>query len=290
MYLLSLDIETIQDKEAAERILIPKYGLQTFEEYEVFKKEKTGKIHVFLPLPFHTIVCLAFILIDVPNKQVTYSYVAGDELTIVDKFWSYMDDLFEAHVYPTIVTFNGLRFDLPLLILKALKYCEKLSEKALLGLRCYLDDSDHFEKYRPFYLHTYSKYQLDILQKLGSGNAFSLHALCNDMGIQVKTTATFADVEKLYEQGDYHSIIEYCMEDTVATTLIALRYLFATQALNRTDYSYISGAVAKILQSVRSELGSRRTVRNSNDTGGSAVHSTDNGGQKSTETDQTATG
>jgi 3'-5' exonuclease len=123
------------------------------------------------------------------------------ERDALEKFWRDYD---AAHD-PELVTFNGLRFDLPVLMRRSL----------YLGIRFPLLNLD---KYRTPHI--------DLLDKLTHHGVLTAHSLrfyLSRFGIPVNDEHTGKDVAELVRAGDWAAVAAHCRADVLGTKQLAER-------------------------------------------------------------------
>lgn len=200
------DIETIRDNA-----LLSVSGSDRDKE-----KAEAGE---FLNPIFHKPICFSFMTFTEDKLKSFKSYV-GKEKEIATLFWQIVNEV--VHTKPTFVTFNGKRFDFPVMLMRGIKFLGADFQGAI---REYLNDSDKWENHQPNYTNRFTKYHIDLIEVFGT--KASLHSFCSLYGIPVKTEAHGSDVEKLYAEGQYERIARYCAEDVLATSKLLRVFLLA---------------------------------------------------------------
>lgn len=221
------DIETVPDVE----LLREKFGyegtdtevcLQAFAE----QKERAG--FEFLPITFHKIISIASVLCDDYGKfdmvgvfgrkhQQEISDVSIESLTLSEflKFFNKKQ--------PKLVSFNGRGFDIPALLLRAMKYnLESLSyfEQDNVEL-----NKNKWENYRQRYSERFHVDLLDSLSHFGSVRGLKLDDVSLLCGLPGKYDVSGADVYRLYyEEKNLGKIDEYCQSDVLNTYWVYLKY------------------------------------------------------------------
>lgn len=108
--------------------------------------------------------------------------------------------------YNTVITFNGRRFDIPVLMHRSALLSVPISRFDLLGNR--FRDSPHCDL-------------LDQLTFYGAMKSYGLDFFCKRYGIaSPKTTVTGADVGPMFDRGEYAEIARYNARDIHATALL----------------------------------------------------------------------
>lgn len=128
----------------------------------------------------------------------TFTYVAGDERRILEKFWEYISH------FDDYITFNGRSFDCPFIMLRS----------AILGIKPTRD------------LMAGTRYQMphhvDLLEELsyhGATRRFNLDFYCKSFGIESPKShgMTGYDINDYFRQKKFVDIADYCMGDVIAT-------------------------------------------------------------------------
>lgn len=130
-----------------------------------------------------------------------------DERTSLDKFLCYL-----TKNRPTLVTWNGRAFDLPVFAMRALRH----------GLPApYLFDRDVRYRYG-------DNHHVDLADQLcdyGATARTSLSDAARLIGLPGKHGTDGGDVKALVEAGEIEKVRRYCLSDVAQTTFLYLRYL-----------------------------------------------------------------
>lgn len=199
------DIETILDVQrfAAANDLVGK----TDDEIREAHGDKFPK-HIF-----HTIVCIGALVAERAAHGSWHVKASGaphvgerSEKELIESFVGKIADL-----EPQLVTFNGSRFDLPVLRYRAMVH--RVSAPGLTA-RNY------------FYRYTDDAADLcDVLASYSSQARATLHEICRAMGLPGKGDGVDgAAVASLFAQGRIRDISEYCETDVINTYQLWLRY------------------------------------------------------------------
>lgn len=223
------DIETIPDSELLRQIYayegddeaVAKEGVKTQEE-------QTGS--GFLPLPFHKVVAISAVIADDFGLFSKVSSIDGeDEKSLIRAFLGFIDK----H-NPKLISFNGRSFDMPLLMLRALKY----------NLSCpaYFDTDDKslgknkWEHYRARYSDRFHVDVMDHLGDFGAARGIRLDHACAMAGLPGKYDVHGDQVMELYFAGELEKIREYCESDVLNTYWLFLKYEQLKGNLTCKDY------------------------------------------------------
>jgi 3'-5' exonuclease len=126
---------------------------------------------------------------------------------------------------PTLVTWNGRGFDLPVLMLRSLRY----------GVAA----PWYYRK--PGYRHRYSTTShvdlCDILADHGATRMTSLHGAARLVGLPGKDGVDGSQVEALYRTGQIEALRGYCLSDVAQTAFLFLRYRLLAGLIDRATYT-----------------------------------------------------
>ncbi len=126
---------------------------------------------------------------------------------------------------PTLVTWNGRGFDLPVLMLRSLRY----------GV------SAPWYYRKPSYRYRYSTEGhldlCDVFADHGATRMTSLHGAARLIGLPGKDGVDGSQVEALFRTGQIEALRGYCLSDVAQTAFLFLRYRLLTGLLDRTAYT-----------------------------------------------------
>jgi uncharacterized protein YprB with RNaseH-like and TPR domain len=131
-------------------------------------------------------------------------FVPGNEGEILTEFWRAVAR------YGQFITFNGRTFDCPFLMLRS----AILNVKPTRNLMPYrYNANEHCDL-------------LDQLTFYGAFRKFSLDFYCRSFGIRSPKSEGISgeDVGRLFREGNYHTIAEYCLGDVRATAELFQRW------------------------------------------------------------------
>lgn len=214
---LVFDLETVADGELIARMLYPGEELAPAEaasRYRRERKEQTGSD--FLPYTFHLPVALAAAKVG-PDFRLL-DLVALDEPrfrphVITEHFWRG----WEQYHRPTLVSFNGRTFDLPIMELAAFRY--GVSAPSWFNL-----DAKSFEQRRNRYnLAAHIDLQ-ELFTNFGTTRfTGGLNLAANLLGKPGKMAVQGHMVQDLYDAGRRQEICDYCRCDVLDTYFVFLR-------------------------------------------------------------------
>jgi hypothetical protein len=229
MNVLVFDIETIPDIEGGETV----YDLKGLDDKSTAKamfhlrKQKTG--NDFLPLHLQKIAAISVLfrgMGDDMGHEVSVQSL-GDQDSSEAELLSLFFDKIEQRT-PTLVSWNGSGFDLPVIHYRALRnkvsapgYWEKGENNGAFRYDNYL--SRYHER------HTDLK---DVLASYNSQAAAPLDEISMLLGFPGKMGMDGSQVWREYLKGNLKGIRAYCETDVLNTYLVYLRYEFMRGNLN----------------------------------------------------------
>ncbi len=241
MNVLVFDIETIPDVETGRRL----YQLKDLSDEDVAKVmsskqiQKTGKSN-FLPLYLHRIVAISTMLRTKESIKV-WSLGASDssEKEIITRFFDGID-----RYLPTLVSWNGSGFDLPVLHYRSLLHG--------VNARRYWETGEDDREFRfNNYLSRYHWRHIDLMDILAGFNmraAASLESTAVMLGFPGKLGMSGDRVWETFQHGEIDRIRNYCETDVLNTFLVYLRWELVRGNLTRDSYSAECERVQKFLE------------------------------------------
>ncbi len=204
---LVLDIETIPDPELVW----------------------DAAVEGFPPPPFHQVVALGVLWLDADHQFLKLGAFGGeedappDESKVLQEFADFIGERF-----PTMVTFNGRRFDLPVLANRMLKHgvpfpAYYAGRSGRVDYRYRFSDEGHMDL-------------ADLLTDFGASRMPSLDALAQLVGMPGKMGVDGSKVQSMHEQGKHAEIRDYCLHDVVQTTFVFLRTELLRGRMTRDEY------------------------------------------------------
>jgi hypothetical protein len=128
------------------------------------------------------------------------------EMTVLGQFFSQHFSSHNTADWPILVTFNGMGFDVPLLLRRAL----------YLGVKAPAIQIDRYK--HPHVIDLMALLNLD-----GRLKSHSLRFYANRFGIPVDDESTGADIGSLVEAGDWAAVEQHCAADVHTTYALAKR-------------------------------------------------------------------
>ncbi len=217
MNTLVFDIETVPDTIAGGRL----YDLDGLSEEDIARAMFTRRIQKtggsdFLPPHMHRIVAISAVLRRGDSINV---WSLGDkdspEAELITRFYDGLE-----RYTPTLVSWNGNGFDLPVLHYRSLLHG--------VTARRYWESGDDDRDFRyNNYLNRYHWRHIDLMDVLAgfSPRAFApLDEIAVMLGFPGKLGMSGADVWDVFLAGEIGKIREYCETDVVNTFLVYLKW------------------------------------------------------------------
>lgn len=228
MSVLVFDIETIPDIESGRKL----YNLDNLSDEDTAKalfalrKKKVG--HQFLSHHLQKIVAISLVMQAGQDIRVwSLGDNDADEPELISRFFSGL----EKHV-PTLVSWNGSGFDLPVLHYRALLH----------GIQAPLywetgENTSHFRWNN--YLNRFHYRHLDLMDVLAGyqNKAFApLDEIATLLGFPGKMGMSGAHVFDAYLAGDIEGIRNYCETDVLNTYCVYLRFELMRAQITPSEY------------------------------------------------------
>ncbi len=240
---LLFDVESVADGEAIAKTRYPNKHYKPQQAIDAFRQDliiESGRD--FIPYTYHTPI--AVVAAKIREDFSLIEIVSLDEpqfrpAVITRYFWMG----WERYARPTLVTFNGRSFDIPLMELSAFRY--GVSVPSWFNIH---DKS--FEQYRNRY-NVHSHFDLhEILTNFGSswfrGGLNLAASLLNKPG---KLDVQGSMVQDLYADGRISEISEYCRCDVLDTYFVFLRVQVMMGKLTLEQERSLTDSAKQMIQS-----------------------------------------
>jgi len=214
---LVFDVESVADGQLVRKIRFPGEDLTPTEAIRKYRDELIEKNGTdFIPYSFQ--IPISVVAAKVSSDYSLVDIVALDDPEfrphrITDDFWRG----WEAYHQPTLVTFNGRSFDIPLLELAAFRYGINLGNWLTMSGPNYqqpryrYNTSAHFDLY-------------EILTNFGSSRLTGgLNLSASLLGKPGKMDTQGHMVQDMYDEGQLAKINDYCRCDVLDTYFVFLR-------------------------------------------------------------------
>ncbi|HEY9182787.1 MAG TPA: 3'-5' exonuclease [Gammaproteobacteria bacterium] len=247
MNTLVFDIETVPDVELGRRL----FDLGDLSDADVAKamaaKQKQSRQTDFLPPPQQRVVAISVLLRSRDGLKLSS---LGDEQSpereLVQRFFDGLE-----RYTPTLVSWNGSGFDLPVLAYRALRHGVNAHRYWEVG------EGDREFRYNN-YLSRYHWRHIDLMDVLsgyGASGRSSLETVAQLIGLPGKLGVGGANVWAAYQRGELKAIRDYCETDVLNTYLIYLRFQLTRGELDPVGYQKELEVVeAKLAESGRPHL------------------------------------
>ncbi|ASQ45698.1 3'-5' exonuclease [Legionella clemsonensis] len=229
MSILVFDIETIPDVEAGKKL----YDLQNLSDEDTvsalctLRRIKAG--NDFLPHYLQKIVAISLVLSQGSQLKVWSlgDEKLADEKDLIQRFFSGIEKY-----TPTLVSWNGCGFDLPVLHYRSLLHG--------ISAPTYWENGENHQHFRwNNYLNRFHYRHLDLMDILAAyqNKAFApLDEIASMLGFPGKMGMSGAKVWEEYSQGNLKKIRDYCETDVLNTYCVYLRFELMRGALNQEEY------------------------------------------------------
>jgi hypothetical protein len=218
MNVLVFDIETIPDTDTGRRL----YGIEGLDDKDTgsvmfsYRKQETGGQTEFLRHHLHRVVAIAVALRRDERLQVwSLGEEQSGERELIERFFDGVD-----RYTPTLVSWNGSGFDLPVLHYRALKHGIAAARYWESGEE---DTSFRWNNYLSRY-HQRHTDLMDVLAYYQPRASAPLHEIATLLGLPGKLGMDGAQVWGEWLAGNRAGIRAYCETDVLNTYLVFLRY------------------------------------------------------------------
>lgn len=225
---LVFDIETIPDLEHA-RTLHPELA-SLDDQNTLAALYHSHHPSGFLPHYLHKIVAVSVVYRGEEKLAIcSLGNLDCSEAELIQKFFSCIEKY-----QPTLVSWNGAGFDLPVLHYRALLHSISAPQ--------YWENGDNNKDFKfNNYLSRYHHRHLDLMDLLSlyQNRAWaSLHAIATLLGFPGKMGIDGSQVWDYFRRGELSTIRDYCETDVLNTYLVYLRFELMRGKLLPTQYQH----------------------------------------------------
>ena len=228
MAVLVFDIETIPDLESGRKLhdLYDLSDADTAKALFALRRAKVG--NDFLPHYMQKICAISLVLSQGAHIKVwSLGNEDADEKELITRFFAGVDK----HT-PTLVSWNGSGFDLPVLHYRSLVH--------KIPAPTYWETGDNQQNFRwNNYLSRFHYRHLDLMDVLAAyqNKAFApLDDIASMLGFPGKMGMSGAKVWEQYYNGELKSIRDYCETDVLNTYCVYLRFELIRGNINEKEY------------------------------------------------------
>ncbi len=240
MSILVFDIETVPDFDAGRKI----NALSDLTDKDVVKAMQHLRFQSsgteFMQLHLHRIVAISVVFEKGGQVKVwSLGDIDSDEQDLIHRFFEGI----ERNV-PTLVSWNGAGFDLPVLNYRALLHGVQAPQYWEIG------DEDKSFRYNN-YVNRYHWRHIDLMDVLGNFQpraGAKLDEIATMLGFPGKFGMSGADVWARYQQGALKDIRDYCETDVLNTYLVYLRFELIRGHCSPSEYEKKLERVKKLLR------------------------------------------
>ncbi len=211
------DIETIPDSDLIRKTLHVEGDDIEVSNIAMGEQEaKSGSS--FMPLPYHKIVAISAVIADDFGVFKKVSSMDGEsEEEMLRDFLKFLD----TH-NPKLISFNGRSFDVPLLMIRAMKY--NLTCGAYFEVENRELGKSKWDNYRYRFSDKFHIDLMDHISEFGATRGLKLDVLCSLVGAPGKFDVKGDQVMELFYAGEIGKIKEYCESDVLNTYWLYLKY------------------------------------------------------------------
>ena len=247
MNTLAFDIETVPDVELGRRL----YDLDGFDDATVAHvmtvKQRQVRNSDVLPAHQQRVIAVSCVMRSSEGVRVfSLGEEQAGEKELVQRFFDGLD-----RYAPTLVSWNGSGFDLPVLNYRALAHGISAARYWEVG------DGDRDFRYNNYLARYHWRHVdlMDVLSAYGASGRASLDHIAQLLKLPGKLGMSGADVWPAYRRGEIAAIRDYCETDALNTYLIYLRFQVLRGGLDAKQHAYeVQQLEAKLEQSERPHL------------------------------------
>jgi 3'-5' exonuclease len=191
----------------------------------------------FPPTWAHRVVVIGYLLLDHDYRFERFGVVQATGATADDRERALLDEFSRlvGRTRPTLVTYNGRSFDLPVIALRALCHGVPIGWYYRdRNVRARYSEDGHLDL-------------CDWLADHGATRSGSLDAVARLIGLPGKLGVDGSQVEGLYRAGGLDAIERYCLGDVAQTAMLLLRFRLLQGVLAPDRYRALSAALLDAL-------------------------------------------
>ncbi len=214
---LVFDTESVADGRLIAKLRYPGQKLKAEQAITRYREELQEKYdHDFIPYTFQIPISVAVAKVNKDLRLMDVVVLDPPQFRphmITENFWRG----WEAYKRPTLVSFNGRSFDMPLLELSAFRYGISLPGWFAVQARSFDQPRYRYNTAAHLDLH-------DVLTNFGASRfSGGLNLAANLLGKPGKMEVQGCMVQDLYQEGQLAKINDYCRCDVLDTYFVFLR-------------------------------------------------------------------
>jgi len=222
---LVFDVESVADGELVASIIYEGQDLSPSQAISRYQGERLEKYDSdFIPYTFQMPVSVAVAKVNARFELLDLVTLDDPEYrtpVIVENFWRGL----VSYGMPTLVSFNGRGFDIPLLELAAFRY--GIAVPAWFNMK----DRSYEQKRNRYNLDAHLDLQ-DLFSNFGATRINGgLNLIATLLNLPGKMGISGHNVQRLFDEGDLAAINAYCRCDVLDTYLVFLRAMVMTGRL-----------------------------------------------------------
>ena len=243
MNVLAFDIETIPDVNGGRRLLELDDSVSDHDIAEAMfakRREKTG--NDFIATHLQKVVAISAVYRNTVKDQFSVWTLADEDSSEKEIVQNFFDGI-DKHT-PTLVTWNGSGFDLPVLHYRGLLNSVQAARYWDLG-----EDDNNFKWNN--YIGRFHQRHTDLMDVLAGYNnrAFApLDEIAVLLGLPGKMGMSGSKVWSQFEAGEIKAIRDYCETDALNTYLVYLHWQFIRGQLTNADLQREHAVVKSALE------------------------------------------
>lgn len=233
--LMIFDIETMPDVATGKRLHSELATLSDDDALTALiamRQAESGSD--FMRLPLHKVVCLSFVWVE--NGNVSLHSKALNQHSEKEILEIFLRGLHNKK--PTLISWNGAGFDLPVLLYRMAHHGLNASPLVNAG----------FQKYD--YLNRYSEKHIDLIDKFSFGlwgNKQKLDIIASLLGFAGKQDIDGSQVVPMVLANEWQKLTAYCESDVLNTWLIYLKWLLLYGKISPDEVAFFNQQTQEML-------------------------------------------
>lgn len=245
---LIFDIETIPDIETGKKLYPTISELPDNDALVALialRQAEAG--NDFMRLPLHKIACLSFLWVE--DGKFTLRSLSLDKMSEAQILSTFLRAFAKK---PTLVSWNGANFDLPVLLYRMTHHQINASTLVNAGVQ------------KHDYLYRYSEKHIDLMEKFSFGawnSKQKLDTIASLCGFAGKGDIDGSQVVPMVQAGEWQKLTIYCESDVINTWLIYLRWQLVMGKADGQSIRQLTQATQDFVHTLKNDDGSLRHPR-----------------------------